>query len=216
MGRRARGGGAGRAELAQCAARLLAEGGADDFEQARRKAARELGAEGARDLPDNLEVHRALVDYLALFGGAAHAEMLARLRRKALRALRVFAPFEPALVGPVLYGTACEHTPISLHLRADEFEAVTRFLLEQRLHYRLVDGQLRMSGGQGAERVVQIQLTLFDETFELTVLPRHGGRQPLSLVDGKPMQRADQRALDELIARGERFTGAFGHAPAPR
>ncbi len=216
MARRSRGGGAGRAEIAQSAARLLADGGADDFEQARRKAARELGAVGARDLPDNLEVHRALVDYLALFGGTAHADMLARLRRKALRALRVFAPFDPALVGPVLYGTACEHTPISLHLRADEFEAVTRFLLEQRLHYRLVDGQLRMSGGQAAERVVLILLTLFDEAFELTVLPRQGARQPLSQVDGKPMQRADERMLDEIIERGERFTGAFGHVAASR
>lgn len=214
VARRSRPGQSARAEVAQAAARLLADGHAVDLDAARRKAARELGVEGTRDLPDNLEIHRATVDYLALFGGHRHAERIARLRRAAQRALRFLAPFQPALVGPVLYGTAGEHTPVSLHLRSDEFEAVIRFLLEHRLPYRLEDAPLRLSGGGAPERATRIVLDLFDEAFELSVLPAQGGRQALSQLDGKPMPRADDTALAELIASGEVFPAVHGRAAA--
>ena len=120
------------------------------------------------------------------------------------------------LVGPVLYGTACEFTPISLHLRCDEFEAVTRFLLERRMSYELVDGQLRMAGLAGPQRVAQIELSLYDEAFELTVLPAHHSRQPLSAIDGRPMQRADLAALEALLDSGEVFVGDFAARAAAR
>ena len=118
-----------RSDIANHAARPLVDGGVIYFDLARRKALRELGAEQSRDLPDNLELHHAVIEYLRLFHGARHAERTAHLRNVACRALRLFAPFQPVLVGPVLYGTACEFTPVSLPLRSDEFEAVTRFLL---------------------------------------------------------------------------------------
>jgi len=213
MGRRQHTARIGRAEIANNAARLLVDGGVIDFDSARRKAARELGAEHSRDLPDNLELHRAVIDYLRLFHGERHAARIADLRTAAYKALRLLAPFQPALVGPVLYGTACEFTPISVHLRCDEFEAVTRFLLERRMSYELVDTQLRMAGVSGPQRVSQIALTLYNEPFELTVLPAHNSRQPLSAIDGRPMQRADLGALEALLDSGEVFSGDFsGHS----
>jgi hypothetical protein len=216
MGRRQHTARIGRAEIANNAARLLVDGGVLDFDSARRKAARELGAEHSRDLPDNLELHRAVIDYLRLFHGARHAAHIAHLRTAAYKALRLLAPFEPVLVGPVLYGTACEFTPVSVHLRCDEFEAVTRFLLDRRLSYELQDAQLRMSGVSGPQRVAQIVLTLYDEPFELTVLPAHNSRQPLSAIDGRPMQRADLAALEALLDSGEVFVGDFAGHTASR
>ena len=215
MGRRQHPAGVARAEIANRAARLLVEGGEPDFDNARRKAARELGAEHSRDLPDNLELHRALVEYLQLFEAAEHAARIAHLRSMALKALRLLTPFQPVLVGPVLYGTACEFTPISLHLRCDEFEAVTRFLLERRFSYQLNDRQLRLAGVAGPQRAVQIGLTLYKEVFELTVLPAHSLRHPLSAIDGRPMQRVDGAALETLLDSGVVFTGEFaGRAAA--
>ena len=204
-----------RAEIANNAARLLVDGDVIDFDSARRKAARELGAEHSRDLPDNLELHRAVIEYLQLFHGARHAARIIHLRTAACKALRLLAPFQPVLVGPVLYGTACEFTPISVHLRCDEFEAVTRFLLDRRLSYELVDSQLRMTGVSGLQRVAQAALTLYDEPFELTVLPAHNSRQALSAIDGRPMQRADLPTLEALLDSGVVFTGDFaGRATA--
>jgi hypothetical protein len=216
MGRRPHPARVGRSEIANHAARLLVDGGVVDFDSARRKALRELGAEQSRDLPDNLELHRAVIDYLRLFHGARHGERIAHLRSVAYRALRLLAPFQPVLVGPVLYGTACEFTPISLHLRSDEFEAVTRFLLERRMSYELDETQLRVAGLAAPQRLPQILLTLYDEPFELTVLPAHNSRQPLSAIDGRAMQRADLAALDALIDSGEVFVGDFATRAAPQ
>jgi hypothetical protein len=205
----------GRAEIAQRAARLLADGDVADFEGARRKAARELGAEHRRDLPDYLALQRALVDYLQLFHGAEQAARIAHLRSTALRALNLLASFQPLLVGPVLYGTAVASTPISLHLRCDEFEAVTRFLLERRFSYELIDTQLRLAGLAGPQRMVKIALTLYNEAFELTVLPAHNPRHPLSAIDGRPMPRIDGAALELLLDSGVLFTADFaGRAAA--
>ena len=206
----------GRAEIANNAARLLVDGGVLDFDSARRKAARELGVEHSRDLPDNLELHCAVIDYLRLFNGAQHASRIAQLRGAAYKALGLLEPFAPVLVGPVLYGTACEFTPISVHLRSDEFEAVTRFLLERRLSYELAETSLRLAGVSGAQRLPQIALTLYQEPFELTVLPAHHSRQPLSAIDGRPMQRANLAALDALLDSGEVFFGDFAARAASR
>ena len=60
MGRRPHPARVGRSEIANHAARLLVDGGVVDFDSARRKALRELGAEQGRDLPDNLESVLAL------------------------------------------------------------------------------------------------------------------------------------------------------------
>ena len=216
MGRRPHSAGGPRAEIANSAARMLAEGSAADFDSARRKAAREFGVEHRRDLPDNLELHRALVEYLELFCADQQAARIAHLREVALKALRLLAQFAPVLVGPVLYGTAVEFTPVSLQLRCDEFESVTRFLLARRTPYELVDAQLRMSGSQAPQRVVRIALGLFDEPFELTVLPTHGGHQALSQLDGRAMQRADDAALAALLDSGVVFIGDFVRRPAAR
>lgn len=199
----------GRAEIAQRAARLLVDGDAGDFDGARRKAARELGAEHSRHLPDNLAVQRALIEYLRLFHGAEQAARIARMRRVALKALNLLAGFQPLLVGPVLYGTAGASTPVSLHLRCDEFEAVTRFLLERRFPYQLIDTQLRLAGVAGSQRVVKIALSLYHEAVELTVLPAQHARQPLSAIDGRPMQRVDAAALEELLDSGVLFNADF-------
>ena len=105
-----------RAGIAATAARLLAIGSASDFDAAKRKAARELGQDERRNLPDNREVHDALVDYLALFGGAGHEARISHLRRIALDAMAGFDAFRPRLAGPVLHGTALEDSPVTLHV----------------------------------------------------------------------------------------------------
>ena len=216
MGRRQHTPAGGRAEIASRAARLLADGDADSFDNARRKAARELGAEYRRELPDNLELHRALVAYLQLFHGETHAALIARLRTAALKILRLLASFKPALVGPVLYGTARGPTPVSVHLRCDEFEAVTRFLLERKIAYQLVDTQLRLSGVATPQRAVKIALNLYNEAFELMVLPANNANQAISAIDGRPMRRADDAALAALLDSGVVFIGDFAPRAAVR
>ncbi|MEX2480573.1 MAG: hypothetical protein WD928_06900 [Gammaproteobacteria bacterium] len=196
-----------RAAIAAIAARHLADGSAADFDDARRRAQSDLSLQGRRDLPDNREIQRALAEYLALFEGEELAERLLRLRRAALRALDLFKSFSARLCGPVWYGTACAHTPVSVHLISDEIEAVTRFLLERRIHYRLGEASCRFADVAGVRRVPRFEITFADEEFDLLVFPASGAcRHPLSALDHKPVKRVGATELEALIESGRLFT----------
>ncbi len=52
-----------RLQIAQEAARLMAEGGVSDFRVAKQRAARKLGIRGAGGRPWNLEIEVALMEY---------------------------------------------------------------------------------------------------------------------------------------------------------
>src|ERR1700722_3522251 len=115
-----------RRALAQEAARIMAEHGIRDFRIAKRKAAERLGVvDGSALLPKNSEIESALAEYQRLFGGESHLSALLAQRRAALSALRYLREFEPRLVGPVLSGTATQHSQVQLHLFAERAESVT-------------------------------------------------------------------------------------------
>ncbi len=189
--------------IAQAAARLLVEGLADDFGSAKRKAAVQLGLRDDRLLPDNRAVQAAIVEYQRIFEANELPERTERLRREALAAMRFLAPFEPRLVGPVLYGTPFEHNAVTLHLYADEIEACARFLLEHRIPYRLSDRSLRLNQRE-TETCTVFEVAMNGTEFELVVMPyARLVHPPLSPLDGAPYQRMASAELAALLA-GER------------
>ena len=186
-----------RRALAQEAARVMAEHGIRDFLIAKRKAADRFGVTDSAVLPKNTEIESALIEYQRLFRGAAHSESLHAQRRAALQAMRRLKDFEPRLVGPVLAGTATEHSDVQLHLFADSAESVAISLMDQGIRHEITARRVRMN----ADRVLEypgVRFELNDQAIEVTVFPADGIRQaPVSPVDGRPMRRAD---LDELEA----------------
>ena len=97
-----------RALVAQETARIMVEQGIRDFRVAKTKAAERLGLTERGALPGNREIEQALGDHLQLFGRDSHGHLLKVLRRAALSAMEMLAPFGPRLVGPVLSGTAAD------------------------------------------------------------------------------------------------------------
>lgn len=192
-----------RHRLAHEAARLMAEGGIRDYHQAKLKAAARLGIVDDASLPRNREIEDALREYQRLFLGDAQATGLRQRREAALRALEFFARFDPRLVGPVLEGTADAHAPVALHLYSDDADAVPRFLDEHRIPAEPRSRRVRLD----RERSDDFPVWLFNAeelAFDLTVLPRDTLRQaPLSGVDEKPMRRASQAQLQQLLASEE-------------
>lgn len=188
-----------RTRLAHEAARLMAEGGIRDYQQAKRKAADRLGIHDDACLPRNREVEEALREYQRLFLGRRQPHDLRLRREAALQAMEFLARFKPRLVGPVLEGTADASTPVSMHLFSDDADAVARFLDEAGIPAEARSRRLRLDRTRDAE----CPLWLFvaqDLDFELTVLPSLALRQaPLSNVDEKPMQRASAAQLRQLL-----------------
>jgi hypothetical protein len=186
--------------IAQTAARLLSESGIRDFAMAKRKAAAQHGVSHSRNLPSNEEIEQALFEYQRLFRGDRQPALLHELRQTALSAMRMFSPFSPCLVGPVLNGSADEHATIYLHLFADTPEQVLFFLMEHHIPYEQGERHVQLTSGQ-PRTLPKFSFVAGDTPVELTVYPAEGKRLiPISPVDGKPMKRADRRQLEQLLA----------------
>jgi hypothetical protein len=167
----------------------MIENGVRDFGLAKRKAAQKLRAEDARQLPRNDEIERAMLEYQRLFRADSQRRHLRELRQAALQAMRFLARFEPCLVGPVLRGTADQHSEITLHLFADPPEEVGLFLADHHIPCEMGEKRLRVSADE-FRAYPTYRVVAEGVPVELVVFPHNARRQsPLSPVDGKPMRR---------------------------
>jgi hypothetical protein len=179
----------------------MAEEGVRDFQIAKRKAAARLNLAQVKNLPGNDEVQAALSEHLQLFHQADLTRNARRLREIAAEAMRFLAAFEPRLVGQVLSGTVTRTSEIQLHLSADSPEQVGLFLQEHHIPFRLGERRVRF-GGDLYKNVSAYHFTADEVPVELCVFDSRAARQaPLSPVDGKPMQRANLREIEELLER---------------
>ncbi len=192
-----------RQHIAREAARILAESSSRNFLQAKRKAAQQLGISDARNLPGNDEIEQALMDYQRLFRSHVQPRHLRQLRKTAAEGMRFLEHFAPRLVGPVLEGTADQHSEVNLHLFADQVEQVGAFLSERGIPSELGERRLRMAGGEYV-RMPEFRFLAGEVAVALTVFSGPGARQPpLSPVTGRPMRRAALREVETLLDASE-------------
>ena len=189
-----------RRHIAYIAARLMAEDGIVDYGAAKQKAARQAGLSDASQLPDNEEIEEALREYQGLYQSEEQPAHLRRLREVAVKVMREFDDFRPALVGSVLSGTAGQYSDVNLQLFTDDSKALTMFLLNRR--YRFEEGSRRVSRGGRMDEVPQISLEVEDVTVTMTVLDRDDERSSArARSDDVPPQRARLAEVEALLAR---------------
>jgi hypothetical protein len=188
-----------RIRIAQLAARLMAEDGIQDYAQAKRKAARQLGAADTHSLPTNAEVEAALRTYQSLYQGAEQAERLATLRRQACVVMRLLARFNPYLTGSVLEGTAARHSDVNLLLYTDSDKDVELFLLNAQIPYQRGEKRYRFGDSHRVVPVFTIQHG-GPAFVHLAVFPTDAVRQsPRSPVDGRAQARARLADVEALL-----------------
>jgi len=122
--------------IAERTARLILECGLNDWALAKRKAARQLGLEDARVLPDHDEITAALQSQQSLFHAASHAAQLRAKRAEALRWMLRLEAYSPALVGGVAEGWATPDTETRIELSADSAKEIEFALLNAGVSYR--------------------------------------------------------------------------------
>jgi len=110
------------------AARLLYHGSCKEYIEAKRAAARSLGA---KILPKNSEVAMKLLEYALSIEGEGYWERLERLRRDALAIMNALAEFDPRLVGSVWRGIVKPHSDIDIEVDCLDPEPVKRRLIEE-------------------------------------------------------------------------------------
>lgn len=175
-----------REQLAHHAARLMAEDGITDFDFAKRKAARQMGAPDTHHLPSNHEVEVALRHFRDIFQHDTHPEILRALREQALRTMQMLESFQPYLTGSVLSGTAGEQSDINLMVFSDDEKAILLYLLKHNVEFESGEWRVSLSGRMQTVPSLTLQ-TEIDVPLHLTVLPanaRHScGRKPETHAD---------------------------------
>lgn len=188
-----------RTEVAQVAARLMAEDSVHDFGEAKTRAAASLGVTGRHRLPRNDEIEAELRAYQALFQSDEQPRWLAHKRHIALQIMRLLEAFQPRLAGAVLRGTAAAESEISLHLFVDPPETVATFLYERHIPWELDAWEGRFGGNRIHELPVY-RINPEGQPVRLIVFPEAAPREaPRSPVDGKPMARAGADEVERLI-----------------
>jgi hypothetical protein len=188
-----------RRQLAYSAARMIAEDGAD-YATAKQKAARQAGLADANILPDNQEIEEALREYQELYQKEDQPAHLRHLREVAVKVMREFEGFRPALVGSVLSGTAGQFSEVNLHLYTDDTKSLTMFLLNHR--YRFEEGTRRVQRGGRFDEVPQVSLEVDDVTVTMTVLDPDDERSAARVRgDDEAPLRARLAEVEALLAR---------------
>jgi len=205
----ARGGaGSGGEALVREAARIFVEESLTDYGTAKRKAAERLGLGSRASLPDNARVQAEVIAYQRLFGGAAYAQRLQRMRLTAVQAMKLLSAFDPRLTGGVVTGAIGDAHRVQLHAFPDKAEMVDVFLSnrgfalkEDERDYRYSDGRIesvplaRFEAGD-----IGVDVALFE--------PGQERRAPLSPADGLPSRRLTLAQAEALAA--EPVETAFG------
>ncbi|MFY2763625.1 hypothetical protein [Arenimonas sp. MALMAid1274] len=191
-----------RRQVAQEAAKLMAEGLAD-VAQARRKAAARLGVRDEACLPGGDEIRAALQERQRLFQpAAADGGALRRQRQAAREAMAFFSTYSPCLVGPVLDGSAGRATPVTLHLHADESEPLVHLLSDQRIPATQRTRRVWVDRSE-ARDCPAWEFEADGVGFELVLLPAASRRQgPWDPMDDRPLPRANAAGVAALLEGG--------------
>jgi hypothetical protein len=188
-------------ELAQLAARHIAEEGLT-YGQAKRKAAKQVGvAEHNAAMPSNEVIEQALREYQQDFMADTQPAELLRLRQLAARWLAQLAaidglhePCRALAVGSVVNGTAGEHSPVHIQVYTDEDKHLEIALLNA--GWALEFTQAKAEGQQCPVIVIQDH----GVPIVLTLLPRQRYKAvPTNLLHDHP-QAASLPQLQFMMA----------------
>lgn len=185
-----------RREIAALAARMIAEDCISDYGFAKRKAARQLGALAADELPNNAEIEAEVRTYLAVFQDEEHLERQYVMRSAAVAVMRELEPFRPYLTGPVLEGTAGRYSEVEIDLFPESAKEVEIFFLNNDVAYEHREPRRNQPDGPEAILVfdwddIPFKLRIYSPDVErLNRRGNHGARQ---------MERARLSVVEALI-----------------
>ena len=112
-----------RKKVTREAATLLYSGVEKEYKQAKLKAAKTFGL---HFLPTNLEVAMELDKIAEENEGSDRQERLTRMRKEALRIMKILTKYQPILVGSVWRGTIHHGSDIDIIVHHEEPEAILK------------------------------------------------------------------------------------------
>lgn len=133
-----------RLEIAQAAARLIAEDGYD-YPSARQKAIKELVGNrrlSRQQIPLDEEVEDEVRAYQQEYLSHCQPQELRALRQIALSLMQALADFEPIVYGACVNGTGSQHSDLHLLAFADNPKEIDYWLLNQNIDFEACEDAL--------------------------------------------------------------------------
>lgn len=187
-------------EIAAMAARWVVEEGSE-YEQAKRRAVKQLGLKSRAPLPNNDQVECAVREYIDIFCAETQPKELAALRRLAQIWMTRLSEFRPHLAGAVWRGTATRLSDIYLQLFCDDPKSAEIKLIDQNVRYEVSS----VNGFQGGQ-VDALSLMITCEELEQRVglhlmIYDHDDLRGALKTDAHGLtQRGDLKALNRLMS----------------
>jgi predicted nucleotidyltransferase len=182
--------------VAEEAARLLVEGVETEYLQAKERAVMMLGLTEQSRLPSNRQIKDCIESLTKTELGGDELRLRVRAMREiAEQIMTVISDCDPFLIGSTLSGQIRKSSDIDIHAYCDDAGVLT--------------SQLSVCGYQDLEeevvenrkgRFIHVRWQEKDYPVEITIYP-WSWREiiPISSVTGKPMKRADLRAVRGLL-----------------
>ena len=187
-----------RLQIAEVAAKLVANDSVADYHAAKKKAAAQLGNARQNNLPLNQEIEMALIKYQNLFQTQTQDAYLQALRLKAIEVMKLLSPFKPLLVEPVATGTATRSSEITLHLYYDDVEKIGVFLSAKGIPSLSCEKRVRINATQiSAYPAYQF---IADQTpiILIVFIEKDKNLSPISSISNKAMSMINIEALIKL------------------
>ncbi len=183
-----------RAMVAREAARLLYEGIAEEYKDAKDMAAGNLGINA---MPSNHEVASELDTLADRVEGGERRRLLVRMRGAALGVMRVLGDLEPRLIGSVWRGTARRGSDIDIVVYSSDPEGV-----EARLSGAFdVEGSGKVAFLEGGQprRATHVKLRLGEDEAEVVVRPPEERREERCEIYGDLKRGLGLGELERLM-----------------
>jgi len=189
-----------REEIAQMAARLIAEEGLD-YASAKKKALEQRtgqrqGARAKRLLPSNEAVEEALRVYQRTFMADEQPQRLRLLRQKSLALLTLLSDFNATVTGAVVNGTAHEFSDIHIQCFADSAKDLGIFLLNQGISFEAAE---LAHHRHASESIEALAIQWQGELAVISVYPYTDQRGAMKPNQKGRLQRLDAAGLTRLL-----------------
>lgn len=188
-----------RERVAQEAALLLYTSQEKEYKQAKKRAAKTLGA---RVLPSNLEVAKELDKIAEEREGLSRREMLIRMRKEALKIMEILKDFNPRLFGSVWRGTAHRNSDIDIVAFFQDPKVVLEQL--QKSKYRVTSSEWQKVTKRGEKESsfhIYLLLPSGDEGEVVVRNPKKAGSLERCEIFGDPLTGLSRLQLLRVLKK---------------